>query len=100
MHEKLKWTLICVLISNLNIELLLSDLHCTVGKFGNTLLHFIPQKQCSYTSLPDFYHGIIQVHEGVEFLVWSDMCGLSGCVFLGLKEFGALKYMTLMKVHL
>ena len=95
MHEKLKWTLICVLISNPNIELLLSGLHCTVGKFGNTLLHFIPQKQCSYTSLPDFYHGIIQVHEGVEFLVWSDMCGLSGCVFLELKEFGALKYMTL-----
>ena len=38
MHEKLKWTLICVLISNPNIELLLSDLHCTVEKFGNTSL--------------------------------------------------------------
>ena len=32
MHEKLKWTLICVLIINPNIELLLSDLHCTMGE--------------------------------------------------------------------
>ena len=36
MHEKLKWTLICVLIINPNIELLLSDLHCTMGKFHIT----------------------------------------------------------------
>ena len=81
MHEKLKWTLICVLISNPNIELLLSDLHCTVGKFGNTLLHFIPQKQRSYTSLPDFYQEFIRMQQEAEFLVWIDMCGLSGCVF-------------------
>ena len=80
MHEKLKWTLICVLISNPNIELLLSDLHCTVGKFGNTAHHFVPQKQCSYTSLPDFYQEIIRVQEGAEF----------GCVFWKLKEFFAL----------
>ena len=80
MHEKLKWTLICVLISNPNIELLLSDLHCTVGKFGNTAHHFVPQKQCSYTSLPDFYQEIIRVQEGAEF----------GCVFWKLKEFVAL----------